>query len=155
MCGSRGQVRDVVVLSLEWLVESATMYRWVVVVLAAAAASGSGAAGESFLSNISRNLRSEMSGVMEMANVSYSEPVINATYVATVEFDMRAMGSLYNSTHLVIDFIANKQAYPKGKVYYTSTKGNQCHSYVASCWTKDWSVSVLGTLVNYLNQIWG
>ncbi|KAL0893438.1 hypothetical protein ABMA27_015020 [Loxostege sticticalis] len=92
------------------------MYRWVVVVLAAAAASGSGAAGESFLSNISRNLRSEMSGVMEMANVSYSEPVINATYVATVEFDMRAMGSLYNSTHLVIDFIANKQAYPKGIV---------------------------------------
>ncbi|XP_028160716.1 prominin-like protein isoform X1 [Ostrinia furnacalis] len=89
-----------------------SMFLWAALVLAA----GRGAAAESFLSNISRNLRSELSGVMEMATVSYSEPAINTTYVATVEFDMRAMGSLYNSTHLVIDFIANKQAYPEGFV---------------------------------------
>ncbi|RVE44152.1 hypothetical protein evm_011199 [Chilo suppressalis] len=75
-----------------------------------------GAGGESFLSDITRDLRSEISSVMEMANVTYSEPVINTTYKASVEFDMRAMGSLYNSTHLVIDFIANKQAYPEGIV---------------------------------------
>lgn len=73
------------------------------------------AAGQSFLNNITHNLRMEMSGVMEMANVSYSTPVINATYIARNEFDMRAMGMLYNSTHLVIDLIAKKQAYPEGK----------------------------------------
>jgi hypothetical protein len=74
-----------------------------------------GAASESFLSDISRNLRSEMADVIEMANVTYSEPVINVTYTDTVEFDMRAMGFLYNATHLIIDFIANKQAYPEGE----------------------------------------
>ncbi|XP_052750480.1 prominin-like protein isoform X2 [Galleria mellonella] len=75
------------------------------------------AAGQSFLNNITHNLRMEMSGVMEMANVSYSTPVINATYIARNEFDMRAMGMLYNSTHLVIDLIAKKQAYPEGVVH--------------------------------------
>lgn len=83
--------------------------------LVAALVAAPGAAGESFLSNISRNLRSEMAGVMEMATVNYSEPQVNATYVARLQFDMRAMGTLYNSSHLVIDFIANKQAYPEGK----------------------------------------
>ncbi|XP_059051496.1 prominin-like protein [Achroia grisella] len=86
---------------------------WLVV-----AAVWSGAvAGHSFLNDISRNLRTEMSGVMEMANVSYSTPVINATYLSKNEFDMRAMGMLYNSTHLVIDLIAKKEAYPEGFVH--------------------------------------
>lgn len=69
---------------------------------------------ESFLTSISRNLREEMSGVLEMAAVNYSKPVLNATYTATVEFDMRAMGPIYNSTHCVIDAIAHKDAYPEG-----------------------------------------
>ncbi|KAM3960565.1 prominin-like protein [Aphomia sociella] len=73
-------------------------------------------AGHSFLNDIGRNLRTEMSGVMEMAEVSYSTPVINTTYVAKDEFDMRAMGMLYNTTPLVIDVIVNKQAYPEGVV---------------------------------------
>ncbi|CAG9785898.1 unnamed protein product [Diatraea saccharalis] len=87
---------------------------WKILVLLAAA--GCGAAGETFLSDITRDLHSEIAVVMEMANVTYSTPIINTTYKASVEFDMRAMGSLYNSTHLVIDFIANKQAYPEGIV---------------------------------------
>lgn len=72
-------------------------------------------AAESFLTSISRNLRAEMSGVLEMAVVNYSKPVLNATYTATVEFDMRAMGPIYNSTHIVIDAIAHKDAYPEGR----------------------------------------
>lgn len=76
-------------------------------------------AGESFLSNISRTLHSEMADVLQMAHVEYSTPVINVSYVATVEFDMRAMGPLYNHTGLVIDVIAKKQAYPEGKLCTT------------------------------------
>lgn len=71
-------------------------------------------AAESFLTSISRNLRAEMSGVLEMAVVNYSKPVLNATYSATFEFDMRAMGPIYNSTHTVIDAIAHQDAYPEG-----------------------------------------
>lgn len=71
-------------------------------------------AAESFLTSISRNLRVEMAGVLEMAVVNYSQPVLNATYSATFEFDMRAMGPIYNSTHSVIDAIAHKDAYPEG-----------------------------------------
>lgn len=67
------------------------------------------------MNEISRHLMKEMSDVMELAAVNYSTPVINTTYVASVQFDMRAMGPLYNSTHMVIDIIANKQAYPEGK----------------------------------------
>lgn len=66
------------------------------------------------MNNISQKLMTDLSDVMEMASVNYSEPVINTTYTASIEFDMRAMGPLYNSTHLVIDVIANKQAYPEG-----------------------------------------
>ncbi|XP_073945708.1 LOW QUALITY PROTEIN: prominin-like protein [Choristoneura fumiferana] len=88
--------------------------------LALAALAGTGwagaPAGESFLTNISRTLHSEMADVLQMAHVEYSTPVINVTYVATVEFDMRAMGPLYNHTGLVIDVIAKKQAYPEGIV---------------------------------------
>ncbi|XP_026324946.1 prominin-like protein [Hyposmocoma kahamanoa] len=73
-------------------------------------------AAESFLTSISRNLRAEMSGVLEMAVVNYSKPVLNATYTATVEFDMRAMGPIYNSTHIVVDAIAHKDAYPEGLI---------------------------------------
>ncbi|XP_049869465.1 prominin-like protein isoform X1 [Pectinophora gossypiella] len=89
------------------------------VVLAAAllALGAGGAAGaDSWLSSISVNWRSEMSGVLEMAVVNYSTPVINTTYTASVEFDMRAMGPVYNATPLAIDAIANKQAYPEGMV---------------------------------------
>lgn len=82
---------------------------WCVVALAGAAA-----AADSWLNSIGRNLRAEMAAVLDMAVVNYSEPVLNGTYVASVEFDMRAMGPLYNSTHLVIDAIVNKQAYPEG-----------------------------------------
>ncbi|KAJ0177510.1 hypothetical protein K1T71_007519 [Dendrolimus kikuchii] len=65
------------------------------------------------MNNISQKLMTDLSDVMEMASVNYSEPVINTTYTASIEFDMRAMGPLYNSTHMVIDVIANKQAYPE------------------------------------------
>lgn len=74
------------------------------------------AAAQSWLSNITDHLRAGTSSVLQMAPVNYSRPVINATYVASVEFDMRAMGHLYNSTHAIIDFIANKQAYPEGEL---------------------------------------
>lgn len=67
------------------------------------------------MDQLSQHLQEEMADVWEMAAVNYSEPVINTTYKASVEFDMRAMGPLYNSTHMVIDVIANKQAYPEGK----------------------------------------
>lgn len=53
---------------------------------------------------------------MDLATPNYSTPIINTTYVASLQFDMRAMGPLYNSTHMIIDAIANKQAYPEGKV---------------------------------------
>lgn len=68
------------------------------------------------MNNISQKLMTHLSELREMANVKYSEPIINTTYTASVEFDMRAMGPLYNSTHRVIDVIANKQAYPEGIV---------------------------------------
>lgn len=67
------------------------------------------------MDELSHHLREEMADVWDMAAVNYSEPVINTTYLASVEFDMRAMGPLYNSTHTVIDVIADKQAYPEGK----------------------------------------
>ncbi|KAI5652190.1 prominin domain-containing protein [Phthorimaea operculella] len=57
-----------------------------------------------------------MSGVLEMASVNYSVPVINTTYVASVEFDMRAMGPVYNNTEAVINAIAHKEAYPEGMI---------------------------------------
>ncbi|XP_061712889.1 prominin-like protein isoform X2 [Cydia pomonella] len=88
---------------------------WVLLALLALAGAEK-PAGESFLSDISRTLRSEMDNVLKMADVMYSRPDINTTYVASVEFDMRAMGPLYNHTGLVIDVIANKQAYPEGIV---------------------------------------
>ncbi|XP_063381035.1 prominin-like protein isoform X2 [Cydia fagiglandana] len=87
---------------------------WVLALVALASAEKP--AGESFLSDISRTLRSEMDNVLKMADVVYSRPDINTTYVASVEFDMRAMGPLYNHTGVVIDVIANKQAYPEGIV---------------------------------------
>ncbi|CAH0579548.1 unnamed protein product [Chrysodeixis includens] len=68
------------------------------------------------MNNITRSMLREVADVMEMVEVNYSTPIINTTYVASVEFDMRAMGPLYNSTHTVIDAIANKQAYPEGIV---------------------------------------
>lgn len=71
------------------------------------------------MNTLSRHLQRDMADVMELAAVNYSEPVINTTYRATVEFDMRAMGPLYNSTHMVIDVIADKQAYPEGKISQT------------------------------------
>ncbi|XP_068631573.1 prominin-like protein isoform X2 [Battus philenor] len=83
-----------------------------VLMLAAAAV----AAPEPWLSDIGLKMHSELYDAMGKVEVNYSEPVINTTYVARVDFDMRAMGMLYNSTHLVIDFIANKQAYPEGMV---------------------------------------
>ncbi|XP_052740345.1 prominin-like protein isoform X2 [Bicyclus anynana] len=80
------------------------------------AAGGSLAAGQAWLTNITDHLREGTSSVLKMSEVNYSKPLINATYVASVEFDMRAMGHLYNSTHVIIDIIANKQAYPEGVV---------------------------------------
>ncbi|XP_045772104.1 prominin-like protein isoform X2 [Maniola jurtina] len=77
---------------------------------------GGAAAGQAWLSNITEHLREGTSSVLQAAAVNYSKPVINATYVASVEFDMRAMGHLYNSTPVIIDVIANKQAYPEGMV---------------------------------------
>ncbi|XP_037293804.1 prominin-like protein isoform X2 [Manduca sexta] len=68
------------------------------------------------MNNITAHLMREMSDVTELAAVNFSQPDINPTYVASMQFDMRAMGPLYNSTHIVIDFIAHKQAYPEGIV---------------------------------------
>ncbi|CAG4990768.1 unnamed protein product [Colias eurytheme] len=70
-------------------------------------------AGQSWLTNITDNLRDGLSRVLETSVVNYSTPVINATYVARVEFDMRAMGHLYNSSHIILDIISRKQAYPE------------------------------------------
>ncbi|XP_041978039.1 prominin-like protein isoform X2 [Aricia agestis] len=75
-----------------------------------------GAHGQLWLSNMTDNLRSGMAAVMEAAAVNYSEPVLVARYVSRLDFDMRAMGHLYNSSHLVIDLIARKDAYPEGVV---------------------------------------
>lgn len=71
------------------------------------------------MNTLSVTLQRDMADVMELVAVNYSEPVINTTYRASVEFDMRAMGPLYNSTHMVIDVIAHKQAYPPGKAKAT------------------------------------
>ncbi|CAK1547371.1 unnamed protein product [Leptosia nina] len=72
--------------------------------------------GQSWVTNITDNLRDGLSRVLESSVVNYTTPVINVTYVARVEFDMRAMGHLYNSSHTIIDLIANKEAYPEGIV---------------------------------------
>ncbi|XP_032518618.2 prominin-like protein isoform X2 [Danaus plexippus] len=74
------------------------------------------ASGQTWLSNITDHFREGTSNVMRMSEVNYSKPIINVTYMARVEVDMRAMGHLYNSTYTIIDFIANKQAYPEGIV---------------------------------------
>lgn len=71
---------------------------------------------ENKMDQLSQHLQEEMADVWDMAVVNYSDPIINTTYKASVEFDMRAMGPLYNSTHMVIDVIADKQAYPEGKL---------------------------------------
>ncbi|XP_037872590.1 prominin-like protein isoform X3 [Bombyx mori] len=68
------------------------------------------------MNKISQQLILDMSDVMDLATPNYSTPIINTTYVASLQFDMRAMGPLYNSTHMIIDAIANKQAYPEGIV---------------------------------------
>lgn len=68
------------------------------------------------MNNISLSMLDEVTDVMDMVEVVYSEPVITAKYVAELQFDMRAMGPLYNSTHIIIDAIADKQAYPEGKM---------------------------------------
>ncbi|XP_050683791.1 prominin-like protein isoform X2 [Leptidea sinapis] len=72
--------------------------------------------GQLWLANITDNLRQGMSNLIETSAVNYSSPVLNATYTAKVEFDMRAMGHLYNSTGFIIDLIAKKDAYPEGMV---------------------------------------
>nr|XP_049699758.1 prominin-like protein isoform X3 [Helicoverpa armigera] len=102
------------------------MYKMVVCLWVAAAGWG-GAVAEigSNMNNISGSMLRDLTDVLGMVEVSYSEPVINVSYVASVQFDMRAMGPVYNSTHLVIDAIANKQAYPEGMV--TVSDG---HAYV-------------------------
>lgn len=84
---------------------------WTVLVLLTLG--GGLAAGQDWLPDLTDNLRDP--SVLYMPEVNYSEPVINATYISKFEFDMRAMGQLYNSTHMIIDLIANKQAYPEGK----------------------------------------
>uniref|UniRef100_A0A2A4JHC0 Uncharacterized protein n=1 Tax=Heliothis virescens TaxID=7102 RepID=A0A2A4JHC0_HELVI len=87
-----------------------------VVCLWVVAAGWGGAVAEigSNMNNISGSMLRDLTDVLGMVEVAYSEPVLNVTYVASVQFDMRAMGPVYNSTHLVIDAIANKQAYPEG-----------------------------------------
>ncbi|KPJ03671.1 hypothetical protein RR46_04283 [Papilio xuthus] len=72
------------------------------------------AAPDPWLSDVGLKMHSDLYEAIGKIEVNYSTPVINATYVARVEFDMRAMGMLYNSTHMIIDFIANEQAYPEG-----------------------------------------
>ncbi|XP_050560877.1 prominin-like protein isoform X4 [Spodoptera frugiperda] len=78
------------------------------------------------MNNISLSMLDEVTDVMDMVEVVYSEPVITAKYVAELQFDMRAMGPLYNSTHIIIDAIADKQAYPEGIVSVSDG-----HLYVA------------------------
>ncbi|XP_022122053.2 prominin-like protein isoform X1 [Pieris rapae] len=75
--------------------------------------------GQSWVTNITDNLRDGLSRVLDSSVVNYSTPVINVSYGARVEFDMRAMGHLYNSSHSIIDIIANKQAYPEGIVWFS------------------------------------
>ncbi|CAG9136604.1 unnamed protein product [Plutella xylostella] len=85
---------------------------WVVLMVAAAA----GAESEGWLNKFGSNLRSELGQVLGATEVPYYEAVVNVTYVSRSEFDMRAMGPLYNSTPAIINTIANKQAYPEGIV---------------------------------------
>lgn len=96
---------------LEWSVAMSVR----LVMLLVAAASAAAAAPDPWLSDIGMKMHSELYDAMMMAEVNYSTPIINTTYVARVEFDMRAMGIVYNSTNMIIDFIVNKQAYPEGK----------------------------------------
>lgn len=100
----------------------------VVLCLCMAVLSWGGAAAEigHNMNNISRSMLEEVTDVMDMVEVIYSEPVITPKYVAELQFDMRAMGPLYNSTHIIIDAIADKQAYPEGIVSVSDG-----HLYVA------------------------
>lgn len=70
--------------------------------------------GESFLSRLDASLRKELSGVLQTVHVDYYKPVLNLTLLSSTEFDMRGMGTLYNSTPIAIDVIARKDAYPEG-----------------------------------------
>lgn len=75
----------------------------------------SGAEAEAgWLSAWGAGLRAGLGGALQPALVHYDEPDINTTYISRSDFDMRAMGHLYNSTKLIIDVIADKQAYPEG-----------------------------------------
>lgn len=78
-------------------------------------AAAAGAESEGWLNKFGSNLRSELGQVLGATEVPYYEAVVNVTYVSRSEFDMRAMGPLYNSTPAIINTIANKQAYPEGK----------------------------------------
>lgn len=88
------------------------MRLWCVVAVVMAAAGGA----ESWLEGFGDSLHADLADLLQEAAVEYHEPVINTTYVASVEFDMRAMGPLYNATGAVIDFVAKKQAYPEGRL---------------------------------------
>ncbi|CAG5032418.1 unnamed protein product [Parnassius apollo] len=92
-------------------------------VLLLAAAAFAVAAPDPWLSDIGLKIHSELYDAMGMIEVNYSDPIINTTYVSGVEFDMRAMGALYNSTHMIIDFIVNKQAYPEGDAVKCMRRG--------------------------------
>lgn len=72
--------------------------------------------GESFLNKFDVNLRSELSTVLQAAQVNFSVPNIVTETNSSTEFDMRGMRMLYSSTVAVINAIVRKDAYPEGFV---------------------------------------
>ncbi|KAJ8728465.1 hypothetical protein PYW08_016850 [Mythimna loreyi] len=91
--------------------------RSVVLCVCVVATCWGGAAAQMGRNNITRSMLQELTEVLDREPVRFTEPVFNESlYVAGLQFDMRAMGLLYNNSHLVIDTIAKKQAYPEGVV---------------------------------------
>lgn len=99
------------------MVAMATM-RGVVLCLCVAGCWGGAAAqlGRS-TRNLTRDILEELTDTMDKDVLRFSEVhTNNSMYVAKLDFDMRAMGPLYNVSPFVVDVIAKKQAYPEGNL---------------------------------------
>ncbi|XP_077293915.1 prominin-1-A-like [Arctopsyche grandis] len=63
---------------------------------------------------ISENLGKALQYVVEKADINYTEPNLNVTYVSSTHFKPMGMAHLYNLTNCFVDLIQKKQAYPEG-----------------------------------------
>lgn len=76
-----------------------------------------GAASSSFttkMMGISENLGRALKNVVENADINYTEPNLNVTYVSSTDFNPMGMAHLYNLTNNFVDLVQKKQAYPEG-----------------------------------------